>query len=140
MSIIDSELNSQRFFRFCMVGIANTAVDFSVFFLLHSLGVAYFIAQIISYSAGILNSYIFNRKWTFTLSGTIQLREFFRFITINGLSLMISTGTLYFLYDLNHINILVSKFAATGGGVLVNYFGCCLWVFSQKKVLKNDIV
>lgn len=137
MNKANSDMHPNRFVRFCTVGAANTAVDFTVFFLLHKLGVAYLLAQVISYSAGILNSYILNRKWTFSISETANLREAIKFIIINGFSLSISAALIYFLYDLNQINILFSKFIATGGGVLVNYFGCSLWVFSQKKVIKK---
>ena len=51
--------------RFGTVGAGNTLIDFVVFFLLTSLRVPYLAAQLFSYSAGVANSYIWNRTWTF---------------------------------------------------------------------------
>ena len=54
-----------RFVRFCITGGLNTLVDFIVFFLLTgSLNWPVISSQVISYSAGILNSYCINRRWT----------------------------------------------------------------------------
>lgn len=44
--------------RFCTVGVGNTLIDFGVFFLLAACHVPYLPAQICSYSAGIINSYV----------------------------------------------------------------------------------
>lgn len=51
--------------KFALVGVVNTLIDFAVYALLTTIGVNYILAQWISYSAGILNSYVMNRKWTF---------------------------------------------------------------------------
>ena len=51
--------------KYNIVGVINTLVDFLVYQLLTYLGMKYAIAQCISYSCGILNSYFFNSRWTF---------------------------------------------------------------------------
>lgn len=52
--------------RFGVVGIANTAVDYVVFNVLaFVLGTPVALANVISYSAGIANSWYWNRRWTF---------------------------------------------------------------------------
>lgn len=55
----------EDFLKFSLVGVANTLVDFTVYTVLYLLGVPYRIAQVFSYAAGTLNSYILNKKWTF---------------------------------------------------------------------------
>ena len=51
-----------QFLKFAVVGVLNTVVDFLVFQLLNlTLGWTYF-AQVIGYSAGILNSYAATRS------------------------------------------------------------------------------
>ena len=54
-----------QFIKFSAVGVTNTLVDFIVFWLLTHAGMNYMLSQVFSYSAGILNSYIWNSKWTF---------------------------------------------------------------------------
>ena len=65
-----------RFVRFCITGGLNTLVDFIVFFLLTgSLKWPVIPSQVISYSAGILNSYCINRRWTFQTRNRFFGRE-----------------------------------------------------------------
>lgn len=52
--------------RFGMVGIANTGLDVATFWVLAgALGMPILIANTLSYSAGVLNSFVLNRLWTF---------------------------------------------------------------------------
>ena len=54
-----------QFLKFALVGVLNTVVDFLVFQLFNlTLGWMY-LAQVIGYCAGILNSYFWNSRWTF---------------------------------------------------------------------------
>ena len=80
--------------RFATVGIANTALDFAVFTLLERYaGVAPGLANIVSYSCGVLFSFITNRRWTFAdISGhNGALRQFALFVGVNAAGLSIST-------------------------------------------------
>ncbi|WFR61453.1 GtrA family protein [Paenibacillus amylolyticus] len=52
-------------FKFGIVGVANTALDAVVFAILAAVGVPVLIAQVISYSCGVVNSYWLNGSWTF---------------------------------------------------------------------------
>lgn len=122
-----------RFLRFCTVGLGNTAVDFTAFFLLTLGGAAYLPAQVISYSAGVVNSFLLNRRWTFKVKRRADIFEAARFIIVNGISLLVSAGLLFILYDLYHLGLWPSKFMATAGGIAVNYAGSCVWVFAEKR-------
>jgi putative flippase GtrA len=119
------------FLRFCAVGLGNTAVDFAAFYLLALVGVPYLLAQALSYSAGVINSFVFNRKWTFRVTHKVNAWEALKFISVNVFSLLISSGLLFVLHDLNHLNLWLAKFAATGGGMVVNFMGSRLWVFNK---------
>jgi len=121
-----------QFLRFCTVGLANMAVDFTGFFLLMLVDVPYLLAQVIAYSAGVVNSFFFNRKWTFGITGTINLSEVAKFITVNGMSLLVSSGLLFILHDVNQLHLWLSKITATGGGIVINFVGSRLWVFTEK--------
>ncbi len=128
-----------QFLRFCIVGGMNTAVDFAAFFLLHSLGVPYAAAQVLSYSCGTANSFFFNRKWTFGLSHGVNMSEVIKFLVVNGASLLCSFGLLFLLYDMYQYNLWISKLVATGFGVVVNYIGSRLWVFTQKEQIRSEL-
>ena len=129
-----------QFLRFCMVGLGNTAVDFTVFFLLNQVGVLYLLAQVLSYSAGVVNSFILNRKWTFRMTRKTNVAEVGKFIIVNGLSLLLSSGMLYFLHDANNMNLWIAKIAATAVGIAVNFIGSYIWVFAENKPITGDII
>ncbi|HHW45084.1 MAG TPA: GtrA family protein [Desulfotomaculum sp.] len=120
-----------QFLRFCTVGLGNTVVDFTAFFLLTLGGVPYLLAQILSYSSGVANSFFLNRKWTFRVARKASIPEVVKFIIVNGLSLLISSGLLFILHDVTHLQLWLSKFAATGCGIVVNFTGSRFWVFTE---------
>lgn len=116
--------------RFGTVGAGNTLIDFGVFFLLTALNVPYLIAQVCSYTAGILNSYTWNRTWTFRITEKVRGQEIIRFLIIN---LAASGITFLLLYGLQKagLSLVSSKVIATVGGMVINFIGNRLWVFQE---------
>lgn len=134
-----------QFIQFNLVGILNTAVDFSVFSLLILVGMNRFVAQPLSYSCGITNSYFWNKYWTFQAKSQIKVKEVLKFILVNLVSLGVSI-VLFYLFDnifseiplLQHrlifieMNVLLTKILATFGAMVVNFFGNKFWVFTMR--------
>lgn len=84
-----------QFLKFAVVGVLNTVVDFLVFQLLNlTLGWTY-LAQVIGYSAGVLNSYFWNSRWTFRKEHRRSAREASAFLAVNLVSLGVSLGVLW---------------------------------------------
>ncbi|ATH95104.1 membrane protein [Bacillus glycinifermentans] len=119
--------------RFGTVGVGNTLIDFGVFFLLTALNVPYLLAQVCSYTAGILNSYIWNRTWTFRVKEKVRGQEIIRFLIIN---LAASGITFLLLYGLQKagLSLVSSKVTATVGGMVINFIGNRLWVFQEPEI------
>lgn len=122
------------FFRFCTVGVGNTLIDFSLFFVLIKIGAPYLSAQLIAYSAGILNSFIWNRFWTFQRKQKMKFGELFRFLLINIIALIATNVLLIYLYDLFEMPLIVSKVIATGIGICITFLGSRFYVFQNEKV------
>ncbi len=133
-----NKAGTAQFLRFCTVGCINTGVDFSVFFLLNLVGVPYLAAQVLSYSAGIVNSFVLNRKWTFSMQGRTNAGEVLKFVVVNGVSLLASAALLYVMYDINHLELWLAKAAATLGGVIINYTGSRIWVFAGNQSGRHE--
>ncbi|KDE47083.1 membrane protein [Geobacillus sp. CAMR12739] len=119
----------QTIWRFAVVGVSNTAVDFVVFFLLAAMGVPAAAAQVVSYGAGMANSYIWNRLWTFQVKRKANIGEFLRFLAVNGLSLGASLGVLLAAERL--MPLWLAKSVATIAGMAVNFIGSRFWVFVE---------
>lgn len=124
-----------QFLRFCTVGFVNTTVDFTAFFFLNLVGVPYILAQMLAYSAGVVNSFLMNRKWTFRVKDRTNMDEVTRFIIVNGFSLLSSSGLLFIMCHAGHIGLWPSKIAATGISVIINFIGSRIWVFGKNQTM-----
>lgn len=72
--------------RFSLVGVANTLIDFLIFTLFNGfIGLNYIASQILGYSFGVANSFVLNKKWTFSKSNSNKKtrNELFQFIIVN---------------------------------------------------------
>lgn len=130
--------------KFGMVGCLNTLIDFGVFSLLNSVfGFNYVISQILSYSGGTLNSYIFNKFWTFkdTRTSKKTTNEIIQFIVVNSASLGVSLIGLSILLKDNSMNSLLAKIISMVLAQIVNFLGYRFWVFGKveksKQLVKN---
>lgn len=54
-----------QFLKFSIVGLSNTIVSYLVYAALLIIGVNYIVANIVSYFAGVINSFYWNNKYVF---------------------------------------------------------------------------
>ncbi|MBN2851995.1 MAG: GtrA family protein [Clostridia bacterium] len=121
-------------FRFVVVGVLNTLVDFLVFLLCNKvILIHYTVSQVIGYCFGVLNSFTFNKLWTFESRNTKKKTgmEFIRFIMINAVSLGVSVYGISLLVENFNVNVIISKIAVTLIAQLINYIGYKVWVFKK---------
>lgn len=149
--------------KFALVGGMNTLVDMVistlVSFLLGLTGLTggwmIYVSKAIGYSCGILNSYIFNSRWTFKKERRQDAREIISFIAVNLFVLAISFGLIYLFNDVLHIGDkwmalnLPAWFAKIINGeracmllstvicIFVNFIGNKLFVF-KRGAKEND--
>ena len=123
-----------QFLKFNAVGLLNTLIDFAIFTLLHSIGMMYAVAQVISYSAGTANSFILNKKVTFrdqdrTTKEGFDRKQLVKFIILNLVVLGISLLLMHLLTDQFGVEVLIAKVLVTFVTVIINFFGSRKWVF-----------
>ena len=119
--------------RFSIVGAANTLIDFLVFTTLHGLfGFNYIFSQVLGYSFGVTNSFIFNKKWTFEDRNSSKkgIYELLQFIVVNLISLIITIAAMKFLVTNLNLNVYVSKVVVTFIAQVTNFCAYKLWVFN----------
>lgn len=117
-----------------MVGCLNFLVDLGVFLFLNEVVGLYSVyANIISYSCGVINSYFFNRMWTFKTKLKYLSIDFLKFIFVNLLSLGVSTLAVYILVERFMIAAWLGKVLSTFFSFTVNFAGNKLLVFKDKK-------
>lgn len=129
MSIL-SRKEKMRMAKFVLVGLLNTGVDFAIFVaMVYGLSVSSAWAQLVSYSVGVVNSYVWNRKWTFQASGMGSLRDMIRFVALTGSSFAAATALLLGLEHGLGWPPILAKTASIFVSVAVNYTGSRFWVF-----------
>ena len=132
-----------QFVRFGLVGCVNTTIDLLVLNGLLWLWPAQGTARLLlfntlAYACGALNSFVFNRYWTFQRPGRPNAREGARFLLVTLAAIACNDLILWFMGKILlpvHLNPTLwansSKVAAIGGTILVSYLGMRLWVFVQ---------
>lgn len=121
-----SKLFANQAIRFATVGVSNTVIDFIIFMLLQSVtGVV--AAQFIGYGAGTLNSYLWNRRWTFARGKGFDFSEMIRFLLVNITVAIITTIAISLVPA--SIPVWIAKVAVTILGLAINYTVSKLWVF-----------
>ena len=122
-----------RFVRFCVTGGLNTLVDFVVFFLLtSSLNWPVIPSQVLSYSAGILNSYCINRRWTFQTRNRFFSREMLLFIGVNLAVLGVRVLSVWALTSRIGLGVLLSKLCTTALTMVLGFILNRLVVFRNR--------
>jgi putative flippase GtrA len=135
--------------RFALVGCTNFVVSFTVFYLsFHYLPTAVVaaiaalggaantahppaaaVANVLAYLAGMINSFLLNRSWTFRASGNAWPQAL-RFAAVNLFSLSMSTVVSFALVDVLRFPPLAVWVPLTVVVVVVNYLGCKYWAFA----------
>ncbi|HHU77348.1 MAG: GtrA family protein [Caldicoprobacterales bacterium] len=119
--------------KFGLVGLLNTAIDLGVFTLLTAaVRLDSVISHVISYSCGVINSYYWNRTWTFQKKGKFHPAEFLKFVLVNLVSLGASALVLYYLETGAGMHVYLSKLGAVFCSLLVNFAGSKLIVFRDQ--------
>ncbi|MBP2033865.1 putative flippase GtrA [Clostridium algifaecis] len=119
--------------RFSATGVLNTIIDFAIFTICESLlGIHYTISQVIGYSFGVANSFVFNKKWTFdhNNSNKKMIHELFQFIVVNIISLIVTLIFIKALVNDFNINVYVSKIIVTLIAQVINFLLYKIWVFN----------
>ncbi len=116
--------------KFSVVGVVNTLIHYALFYLLYSVfGVYHLLASTIGFIAAVINSFFFNKYWTFNSKSPYLGQQFVRFFIVSLLGLLINLMTMALLVEWLLIDPLLAQLAAIGLTLLVNFSGNKWWVF-----------
>jgi len=133
-----------QFSKFSIVGGLNALIDLGVLnFLIAFSGIAsgllFSLFKSSSFVIAVINSYLWNKFWTFESRERVHRSEFTRFVLINIVGLGINVGVASFI--VNGIGAPVGMsapiwanigaFIAALTGVMWNYLGVKHWVFRK---------
>ena len=139
LSIIPQNKEATRFARFLTVGAVGTVLDFSILTVLKLAGLPTLFANSISFTAGLLNNFTWNRLWTFGDSAKVdwrrQLAQFTLVslvgLALNNLIVLSLEGLFGAMLGSSQWAYLPAKVIATGMVVFWNYFANRMWTFKN---------
>ena len=139
LSDTSSNKEIERFSRFLAVGAVGTLLDFSLLTLLKLAGLPTLLANSLSFTAGLVNNFTWNRLWTF--GDVIQpdwRRQLVQFtavslvgLALNNLIVLSLEGIFGTMLGQPDWGYLPAKVIATGVVVFWNYFANRMWTFKK---------
>ena len=132
-----SSLGCRQLVKYCIVGVFNTGVDW--FFYLSLTRLFFFweerliLAKTISYILGIINSYIWNRLWTFRSRDKGIILQFSKFFIVSGLALFTNVSTMYLAVRKLYLPDLIGLVLATITSLIFGFALNKYWTFREKK-------
>lgn len=121
--------------KFGLVGVLNTLIDYAVYTLLLMIpfiGEHYVIAQVAGYCAGLCNSLMLNKRWTFAQKERVSRRQLVAFLAVNLAALGVSTAVLVVTQEWLGLGRYMGKIVATVFSMTVNFLGNKIMVFKDR--------
>jgi len=129
--MVISKNAAASFFKYNVVAVLATAVDFSVLIVLTEIAQFwYLISAFLGAVAGGCVGFVLERNWTFmSTTGPIS-KQAVRYILVSIGSILLNTGGLYLLVELSELAYIYSKIiVATLVGVGFNFFMHKYYIF-----------
>ena len=116
-----------QLFRFAVVGIINLSITYLFFYFFILLNYNYFVSATIGYVAGMINSYVLNKMWTFNVIVT-DINQIKRFMIVYCSSYFVNIFLLYILIETINLTAECSEIisiiiAACGNYIGLKYYG-----------------
>jgi len=124
--------------KFFLVGTLNTFIDLGVLNLLIFVsgiarGIFYSLFKGISFLTATINSYFFNKYWTFEKKEKPTFKEFSKFLGTVGIGLLINVGVASFIVNFIGPQFGISEKIWANIGAFIAVFFAFLWNFLASK-------
>jgi len=102
--LIKSNTTLIQFVKFGIVGVSNTLLTaLVIYLLLEVLNCSDYLSNAAGYVLGLINSFIWNQKWTFANKSSIK-NTFFKFVLIFIISYAVQLGNLFLWLNYTSVN------------------------------------
>lgn len=123
----------RELFKYSIVGIFNTIIGLSViYFLYNVLHVNYILANVIGYAFGLVNSFFWNKRWTFK-STRHYSKEIIPFLIVFAISYAANLLTLILSVEVLKIHPNIAQVIGIAAYSSTNFLINKYWTFSKPK-------
>lgn len=127
--------------RFLVVGTSNAVVDFAVYLILTRSFLFwqkhYLVANAIAFVLANLNSFFWNRHWTFKASGDNIWRQYAGFFSTSLVYLAFIQAGLWLLVSVWGMYDLLAKAIVIGLGMILYFSVLKRFIFSRSQALSD---
>jgi putative flippase GtrA len=123
-----------KFFRFCVIGVANTCLNYLVFYLcLVQYDIHVLLAGAIGFSSAIFPAYLLNRVWSFKSDSPFFL-GLIKYTLINIVTLMVHLFVIWIVTSVFDITAIWSQAFGIVITTPISFFLLCRFIFHQNIV------
>lgn len=124
----------RQFVKFGIVGISSTAIDWGIFYLLdYVFGIYYLTAKVLSFSVAVINSFFWNRRWTFRSTDPNHNKEFVKFLIISLVGLSVNALIMYLFVSIWHTRKIIGLIFASGIVTVWNFLANKYYTFRHSQ-------
>ena len=117
--------------RFCTVGATGYVINLATFALFtHGFDADYHAAAIIAFLVAVTNNFVWNRRWTFGLTGRGPHVQAVRFLVVSGGAFAFNLGLLQLLVDPGGLPEVLAQALAVAAAAPLAFAGNKLWTFA----------
>ncbi|KYH30671.1 GtrA-like protein [Clostridium tepidiprofundi DSM 19306] len=115
------------FIKFALVGVTNTVISLTIYWLLLKINVNYLVSSTLAYIAGIFNGYILSSKYVF--NKTKNILNAVKFFSTYLSSLLINLCLLYIMVNTFKIDKAIAQLPVVIINMVYNYIINKVWTF-----------
>ena len=117
--------------KFGIVGVSNTLLTaITIWVLLRMLHFDNYSSNIIGYIVGLVNSFIWNRKWTFASNAKVK-DTIFKFSITFAISYLFQLGNLYLLIHYTQIDSYICQLISIVVYTVINFMSNKYYTFKD---------
>ena len=122
---------NQQFSKFIIIGFISTFINYLLYLLCFAVSKNILFSSSIGYLSGIINSYIFGKKWVFKIKNKTNLLSIIKFLLVYLIGGIVMTLIINYLFNKGFEYRLAWCFGISYS-VLNNFLGSKYFVFSKE--------
>lgn len=124
-----------KFVKFCAVGASGLLVDFSITYLLKEKAKQNkYLSNSLGFVCAASSNFVLNRLYTFNSHNEQVSAEYFSFLLVSVVGLLINNGVIWWLHERRQFHFYLSKVGAIGVATFWNFFANVYFTFSENQL------
>lgn len=121
---------NRQFSRFILIGLISTFINYSFYILCFKFSENILFSSLVGYLSGIINSYIYGKKWVFKIKNNINIVSILKFIFVYLIGGIVMTLIINYLFN-NGLEYRLAWCFGISYSIFNNFLGSKYFVFNK---------